>query len=103
MSDVSACFDDVIAGVTRTLAAVDDAASSLRPEASGVRRMLEVVFSPRRLSGPGIAAYASDVARTLQDATIAYVTGDEEMASQTTAASSRVSSSYRRGTGSVIF
>jgi len=103
MSDVAACFDDVVAGVSRTFAAVDDAASSLRADASGVRRALEAVFARRRQSGPGIAEYAESVARKLQDATIAFVVGDDEMAATTSAASAGVERLARRGSGAVVF
>lgn len=103
MADVSACFDDALAEVVRTLAAVDDALSSLRSDASGVRTVLETVFAPRRRSGPGLVAYASEVATRLQDATLAFIHGDDEMAAQTTAASRDIVPPFRRGTGSVVF
>ncbi|MDF2990728.1 MAG: hypothetical protein K0S37_1242 [Microbacterium sp.] len=103
MFDVAACFDDVIAAVTQTLTSADDAAATLRADASGVLRALEAVFSPRRQSGPGIAAYAGEVARKLQDATIAFVAGDDEMAAQTTATAQGVLPLTRRGFGAVAF
>jgi len=85
MCDVAVCFDDVISAVTRALTAADDAASSLREDAAGVRRALEAVFSPRRRSGPGMVAYAAGVASRLSEATIAFVSADDEMAAQTSA------------------
>ncbi|WZH38163.1 MAG: DUF6507 family protein [Microbacterium enclense] len=103
MSDVAACFDDVIAAVTQTLTAADDAAAALRADASGVLRALEAVFSPRRQSGPGIAAYAGEAARRLQDATIAFVTGDDEMAVQTNVVAQGTLPVTRRGFGAVAF
>lgn len=101
MSDVAVCFDDVTAAVDRTLAAVDDAVAALRSDASDVIRGLESVFSPRRQSGPGIAAYAGEVARKLQDATIAFVTGDDQMAAQTTIDAQAVLPLTGRGFGAV--
>lgn len=104
MSDVAAHLDDVIEAVAQTLIAVDDAIASLRPDASDVRKVLVSVFSTRRRSGPGMASYAGDVARRVQDATLAYIAGDDEMAVQTDAvAKSTAETSYRRGSGSVVF
>lgn len=97
MSEVAACFDDAIAGVNRTISAVDDATASLRSDASSVRRALESAFAPRRQSGPGLAAYAGEVASRLQEATVAFVRGDDEMAAQTAAAAEGVSGLMWRG------
>ncbi|MGN7187758.1 hypothetical protein [Microbacterium enclense] len=103
LSSVAVHFDDVVFEVSRTLTAVDDAASAFRGDGSGARSLLEAAFSSRRRSGPGLASYASDVAHRLQDAVIAYIAGDDEMAARTDAAVQSVAPSFRRGAGSVIF
>lgn len=85
-SDVAACFEDVAAAVSDALGAVDDAAGSLHAEAAGVAGALEAVFATRQDSGRGLSARADEILAGVENGTLAYVAGDEQMAAQTTSA-----------------
>lgn len=88
---------------TRAVTAVDDAAAALKNDAAAVRGALDAVFALRRQSGAALTAHAAEMIAGVQDATVAYVTGDEEMASLTLSAASAAPPLRGRGFGPAVF
>ncbi len=103
VTDVASCLDDATAAAAQAVTAVDDATAALTNDAAAVRAALDAVFASRRQSGPSLTAHAADMIAGIEEATVAYVAGDEEMASQTSSASSAVSPFRGRGFGPAVF
>jgi hypothetical protein len=103
VTDVASYLDDATTAAAQTVLAVDDATTALRSDAAGVRGALDAVFASRRQSGPSLTAHAAEMIAGIQAATVAYVSGDEEMASTTSTASSAVPPLRGRGFGPAIF
>jgi len=103
VTEVASCLDDATTAAAQAVTAVDDATAALNNDAAGVRGALEAVFASRRQSGPSLTAHAAEMIAGIQEATVAYVTGDEEMATHTSSASSAVPPLRGRGFGPAVF
>lgn len=103
VTDVASCLDDATTAATQAVAAVDDATAALKNDAAAVRAALDAVFASRRQSGPSLTAHATAMIAAIQEATVAYVAGDEEMASRTSSAASAVPPLRGRGFGRAVF
>lgn len=103
VTDVASCLDDATTAAAQAVTAADDATAALKNDAAGVRGALDAVFSSRRQSGPSLTAHAAEMIAGIQEATVAYVAGDEEMASRTSSVASAVSPVRGRGFGPVVF
>lgn len=96
---VASFMDDATRAAAQVVTAADDAAAALKNDAAGVRGALDTVFAARRQSGPSLTAHAAEMIAGIQEATVAYVAGDEEMASTTSGTSSAVPPLPLRGRG----
>lgn len=103
VTDVASCLDDATTAAAQAVAAVDDATAALKNDAAAVRAALDAVFASRRQSGPSLTAHAAELIAGIQKATVAYMAGDEEMASTTSSASSAVAPLRGRGFGRAVF
>lgn len=103
VTDVASCLDDATTAAAQAVTAVDDATAALKNDAAGVRGALDAVFSSRRQIGPSLTAHAAEMIAGIQEATVAYVAGDEEMASRTSSAASAVAPLRGRGFGPAVF
>ncbi|GAA3642961.1 hypothetical protein GCM10022200_28560 [Microbacterium awajiense] len=84
-SDMVARVDEVASDVAEALSAVDDATDALRAHAVDVAAALDAVFAVRRASGPGVSAKSRQLLAAVQQATLEYAMGDEQMSTQTSA------------------
>lgn len=103
VTEFASCLDDATTTAGQVVTAVDDAVAALTGDAAGVRGALDAVFASRRQSGAALTAHAAEMIAGVQEATVAYVTGDEEMASLTSSAASAVPPLRGRGFGPAVF
>ncbi len=103
VTDVASRLDDMTTAAAQVLTAADDATAALKNDAAGVRGALDAVFASRRQSGPSLTAHAAEMIAGIQEATVAYVAGDEEMASTTSGSLNAVPALRGRGFVPAVF
>ncbi|MDQ1218439.1 DUF6507 family protein [Microbacterium arborescens] len=86
VAEVSALADEIESHRRAALQAVDAAESALLTGADSVRTALGEVFARRRVTATAVSTRLSEILTGIEDATHAYVAGDDEMVTRTAAA-----------------
>jgi hypothetical protein len=102
-TEFSASMEGVQSSARAALTAVDSAVESFSPAGSHVAHTLLGIFAQRRSAEAGFSACAADIITAVQTATVAYITADDQMATEASTRSDLSASAViRRGFGAGV-